>query len=207
MRGTLAILGLTVIVACLSFPRSAAASHIYVSPTAGVWHWDDDAYPDIQFDKGWAFVYGARAGYAFTQAFSAELVVLTGTNEASFAIQLPPSPSESLRLTELDLSLLVHFQSLTSNKIYPFLDLGAGMAIRKGGPGSLDDQHTAFHLGGGIMYVLNSRFAIRTNVRDTFFTDKRGGGNLTEQFTVDSLELSLGVEFRIPTGQKGSRPE
>jgi hypothetical protein len=57
------------------------------------------------------------------------------------------------------------------------------------------------------MYVMNPRFALRTNVRDAFFTDKRTEGNLTEQFTVDALELSLGVEFRIPTGQKGSRPE
>jgi hypothetical protein len=170
-----------------------------------MWHWDDDANPDLEFDQGWALVYGGRAGYAFTQAFSGELVGLTGTNDA-----VPTgaaTPKESLRLTDLALSLLVHFQSLTSNRIYPFLDLGVGISLRNGGPLSQDDQHTSFHLGGGIMYVINPRFALRSNVRDTFFTDKREGGNLTEQFTVDSLELSLGVEFRIPIGQKGSRPE
>ncbi|HYV51504.1 MAG TPA: outer membrane beta-barrel protein, partial [Dongiaceae bacterium] len=177
----------------------------YFSPTGGAWHWDDDAYPDLQFNSSWKLVYGGRAGYAFTQAFSAEVVGLTGTNDA--VLNGETGPSESLRLTEFDLSLLVHFQSLTSARIYPFLDLGIGTALRKGGPGSLDDQHTSFHLGGGIMYVLSPRFAIRTNLRDTFFTDKRSGGNLTQQFTVDALELSLGVEFRIPTRQKGARPE
>ena len=205
MRGRIAILGVTLIVTSLVCARSSAASHLYVSPTAGVWHWDDDAYPDLEFDKSWAFVYGGRVGYAFTQAFSAELVALTGTNDAQFTDD--PASWTSLRSTEVALSLLVHFQSLTSTRIYPFLDLGAGTIFRSGGPGNLDDNHTAFHLGGGIMYVLNPRFALRTNVRDTFFTDKRTGGNLTEQLTVDSLELTLGVEFRIPTGQKGSRPE
>jgi hypothetical protein len=205
MRGNVALLGLAAIVLGVSLVRPAEASYLYFSPTAGVWHWDDDAYPDLTFDQHWKLVYGGRAGYAFTQAFSGELVGLTGTNDA--VLVGVPGPSESLRVSEFDLSLLVHFQSLTSTKIYPFLNLGVGLAIRKGGPGSLDDQHTAFHLGGGIMYVLNPRFALRTNVRDTFFTYKRTGGNLTEQFTVDALELSLGVEFRIPTRQTGSRPE
>jgi hypothetical protein len=205
MRGRIAAFALIPIAISLIASRPSDGSYLYFSPTGGGWHWDDDAYPDIQFESGWAFVYGGRAGYAFTKAFSGELVGLTGTNDAVLTGGI--GPSESLRLTELSVSLLVHFQSLTSTKIYPFLDLGAGLAIRKGGPGALDDQHTVFHLGGGIMFVLNPRFAIRTNLRDTFFTDKRGGGNLTEQFTVDTLELSLGVEFRIPTRQKGSRPE
>ena len=208
MRGTITICSMASMLACLPLARPAAASHLYVSPTAGVSHWDDDAYPDLEFDKGWAFLYGGRAGYAFTQAFSGEVVVLTGTNDAAFGTQVfPEVPPSSMRVTELSISLLVHFQSLTSAKIYPFLDLGAGTIFRSGGPGSLDDNHTAFHLGGGIMFVLDPRFAIRTNLRDTFFTDKRSGGNLTEQLTVDALELSLGVEFRIPTRQKGSRPE
>src|SRR5262245_15610990 len=115
MRGTIAMAGVTLFVSCLSMPRSSAAAHLYVSPTVVVWHWDEDPYPDLQFDKKWALVYGARAGYAFTQAFAGELVGLTGTNDASPTGA--PSPQESLRLTELDLSLLVHFQSLTSNRL------------------------------------------------------------------------------------------
>lgn len=205
MRGRLAAVALTLIAVFLCASRPSDGSYVYFSPTGGAWHWDDDAYPDLQFENSWNFMYGGRAGYAFTQAFSAELVGLTGTNNAVLTGGI--GPSESLRVSEFAVSLLVHFQSLTSTRIYPFLDLGAGTVLRSGGPGSLDDNHTSFHLGGGIMFVLNPRFAIRTNVRDTFFTDKRGGGNLTEQFTVDALELSLGVEFRIPTRQKGSRPE
>ena len=205
MRGRIAAFALTLITISLCASRPSDGSYLYFSPTGGAWHWDDDAYPDLQFNNSWSFVYGGRAGYAFTQAFSGELVGLTGTNDAQF--NGDPVSGESLRVTELSLSLLVHFQSLTSTRIYPFLDLGAGTVLRSRGPGSLDDNHTSFHLGGGIMFVLNPRFAIRTNLRDTFFNDKRGGGNLTEQFTVDALELSLGVEFRIPTRQKGSRPE
>jgi opacity protein-like surface antigen len=205
MHPRIAVLATILMLISLCVPRPSNGSYLYFSPTGGAWHWDDDAFPATEFNQSWTFVYGARAGYAFTHAFSGELVGLTGTNDAVLTGGV--GPSESLRLTELALSLLVHFQSLTSNKIYPFLDLGVGVAIRKGGPTSIDDQHTAFHLGGGIMYVLSPRFALRTNVRDTFFTDKQTAGNLTEQFTVDALELSLGVEFRIPTKQEGSRPE
>jgi len=202
MRGQLALLGL-VLIACTT--RPAAASYLYFSPTAGLWHWDDDATP-VDLDKTWSFVYGGRLGYAFTQAFSAEVLGLTGTNTTTSTTALDDAEtSETLRLTELSLSLLVHFQSLTSARVYPFLDLGAGTSFRSGG--GLDDNHTSFHLGGGIMYVLNPRFALRTNVRDAFFTDKRTSGNLTEQFTVDSLEFSLGVEFRVPTRRTSSRPE
>jgi len=205
MHGRIALLGTMLMLILLCVPRPSNGSYLYFSPTGGAWHWDDDAFPETEFEHSWTFVYGARAGYAFTQAFSGELVGLTGTNDAVLTGGI--GPSESLRLTELDLSLLVHFQSLTSTKLYPFLDLGVGLAIRKGGPVSVDDHHTSFHLGGGIMFVLSPRWALRTNVRDTFFTDKQTAGNLTEQLTVDALELSLGVEFRIPTKQKGSRPE
>ena len=205
MRGKLAALVLTLIAISLCASRPSEGSYLYFSPTVGAWHWDEEAY-QVNLDKSWALVYGARIGYAFTQAFSGELLGLTGTNKA-VDTAASTEPSESLRLTELGVSLLVHFQSLTSTRIYPFLDLGVAMAIRRGGPESLDDQHTAFHLGGGVMFVLDPRWVLRANVRDTFFTDKRGAGNLTEQLTVDALELSLGVEFRIPTRQKGSRPE
>lgn len=208
MRSRFLVLGLLALVG--AFPRSVQASHIYLSPTVGAWHWDDDAYPDLTFDQPWGFVVGGRVGYAFTQAFSGELIGLTGTNDTAFSNSLDDSSgtSQSMRLTEISISLIVHFQSLTSTKIYPFLDLGVGLAFRDGGVTDLDDQHTAFHLGGGIMWVLDDRFAIRANARDAFFTDKRTSGNLTEQLTVDSLEMSLGVEFRIPMKRSGShRPE
>ena len=191
-------------------PEIARGAHIYLSPTAGAWRWDDDAYPDLTFDSSWGFVVGGRVGYAFTQAFSGELIGLTGTNDTAFSLAFDDSSgtSQSMRLTEISISLIVHFQSLTSTKIYPFLDLGVGLAFRDGGVTDLDDQHTAFHLGGGIMWVLDDRFALRANARDAFFTDKRTSGNLTEQLTVDSLEMSLGVEFRIPMKRSGShRPE
>ncbi|HET9234595.1 MAG TPA: outer membrane beta-barrel protein, partial [Candidatus Eisenbacteria bacterium] len=208
MRSRFLVLGLLTL-AC-AFPRSVEASHFYLSPTAGAWHWDDDAYPDLTFDSSWGFVVGGRVGYAFTQAFSGEIIGLTGTNDSSFDLSFDDSSgtSESMRLTEIALSLVVHFQSLTSTRIYPFLDLGVGLALRDGGPTDLDDQHTSFHLGGGIMWVFSDRFALRANARDAFFTDKRTSGNLTEQLTVDSLEMSLGVEFRIPMKRGGShRPE
>ena len=204
MKKSLSFLMLALVAWGSAFPETVRAAHLYVSPTAGAWHWDDDAYPDLTFDQTWGFVVGGRVGYAFTQAFSGELIGLTGTNDAAGS----SGPSESMRLTEIAVSLLVHFQSLTSTRIYPFLDLGVGLALRDGGPADLDDQHTAFHLGGGIMWVLDDRFAIRANARDAFFTDKHTVGNLTEQLTVDSLEMSLGVEFRIPMKRGGShRPE
>lgn len=209
MTGRQGLLALVFIASSCAFPEPVRAAHIYLSPTVGAWRWDDDAYPDLTFDSSWGFVVGGRAGYAFTQAFSGELIALTGTNDAQSATFEGPSPPvDSMRQTEIALSLVVHFQSLTSTKIYPFLDLGVGLAFRDGGPADLDDQHTAFHLGGGIMWVFDDRFALRANARDAFFTDKRTSGNLTEQLTVDSLEMSLGVEFRIPVKRSGShRPE
>ena len=177
MRGRIAAFALTLIAISLCASRPSDGSYLYFSPTGGAWHWDDDAYPDLQFDSGWTFVYGGRAGYAFTQAFSGEVVALTGTNDAEFDTQVfPPVPPSSLRVTELSLSLLVHFQSLTSTRVYPFLDLGVGWPCSDGGPGHLDDHHTAFHLGGGIMLVLNTAFAIRTNLAIPSLPTSAGGG-------------------------------
>jgi outer membrane protein with beta-barrel domain len=207
MRPVSRALGLSLLVTALGAPPAAAgAPYFYVSPTLGAWHWDDKAYPDLEFDHSVTPMFGARAGYAFTQAFSGELVGLTGTNNAVPTGQT--NPVEGLRLTEIDLSLLVHFQSLTSARLYPFLDLGLGTILRSGGPYSLNDSPTAFHLGGGLMYLLDQRFVLRANARDTFFTDKRQSGNLTTQPTVDALELSLGLELRFPVRGGGShRPE
>ena len=206
MRRSRIVLALSLFVAAL-LPRSAGADpYLYLSPTVGAWHWDDKAYPDLEFAHPMTAMFGARGGYAFTQAFSGELVALTGTNNATPTGQT--APVKGLRLTELDLSLLVHFQSLTSTKVYPFLALGLGTVLRKGSPSSLDDSPTSFHLGGGLMYLLSPRFVLRANVRDTFFTDKRHSGNVTTQPTVDSLELSLGLELRVPVRGSGShRPE
>src|SRR5258706_1425106 len=109
MRPVTWVLGLGVLVTALGArPAAAGAPYFYLSPTMGAWHWDDTAYPDLDFEHVWTPVFGARGGYAFTQAFSGELVGLTGTDNATPTGLT--TPSEGLRLTEIDVSMLAHFQ-------------------------------------------------------------------------------------------------
>jgi hypothetical protein len=188
-----------------SAERAGAERMLYVSPTVGAWHWDHSGYPDFEVDA-YGPVFGVRGGYAITQAFAAELVALTGTT----GTQVAGVSSESLRQSQIELSLVVNFQSLAIDRVYPFLDLGAGVAIRRGGPEtssatSVEDEQLAFHLGGGVALELDRRWALRLNVRDTFFTDDRLVGNVGDQLTVDTVELSLGVVIRFPVGNSGPR--
>jgi len=173
-------------------------SFLYITPTAGLWHWDGEAAAGVQLDDHSGFVYGGRVGFSPIEAFSGELVLLTGTNTAV----IPASgslDSRTLRLTQAEFSFLVNFQSIASERLYPFLDLGVGGIFRGGDP-RFDDTHFAFHLGGGLKTTLSPKWALRLNVRDTFFTNTQTTeGSQDTQVTVDSVELSLGLEYRFLT--------
>lgn len=179
---------------------ATAGSHVYVSPTIGIWKWDKNAASPLVLSDRARLVIGARAGYSPMDAFAGEVVFLTGTAKAHDG---SPDTTLSLRQSQLELSFLVNFQSLMSTRIYPFLDLGVGAAFRSGG-GTVDGQSVfdktrfVFHLGGGLKADLTPRLSLRGNIRDTFFTETQGDGNLQNQVTVDSVELSVGVEYRFP---------
>ncbi len=93
--------------------------------------------------------------------------------------------------------------------VYPFLALGAGASIRRGPAVVLpeaydfDDTHLSFHLGGGAKVDLAPRWGARLIVRDTFFTDTQVEENRETQVTVDVVEVSASIEYRIPLGRGG----
>jgi opacity protein-like surface antigen len=198
-RGSAGLVLLAALVAG-SAAVAEAGSHIYVSPTIGIWKWDKNAASPFALSGPSRLVIGARAGYSPIEAFAGEIVFLTGTAKAHDG---SPDTTLSLRQNQLELSLLVNFQSLMSSRVYPFLDLGAGAAFRSGG-GTVDGRSVfeetrfVFHLGGGLKVDLTPRLSLRSNVRDTFFTETQGAGNVENQVTVDSVELSLGAEYRFP---------
>lgn len=203
------ILGFAFLFPAVLLPEPLAAEvpvpHLYLTPTAGVWRWDTDVAFGYEVPHRTQPVIGLRAGYTPVEAFAGELVVLTGTNDL---VQSATGQTEGVRLTQLELSLVVNFQSLVSPGIYPFLNLGVGGSFRRAqGDGEPDpgDTNFTFHLGGGLKWELASRWALRANIRDSFFTQSQGTGNQENQVTVDSLELSLGLEIRFPVGQSGRR--
>jgi len=176
--------------------------YLYATPTVGLWHWDGEAAQGVRMDDHSGLVYGGRVGFSPIEAFSGELVFLTGTNTAVTPTSSPDS--RTLRLTQTEFSFLVNFQSIASERVYPFLDLGVGLSIRGGDP-RFDDTHFAFHLGGGLKTTLAPKWALRLNVRDTFFTNTESvDGAQDTQVTVDSVEMSLGLEYRFWTvGRRG----
>lgn len=195
---------LVILVPAGAAPAAAqSGSHFYVSPTLGWRHWDGQISPVIRLDDNHGLLYGGRVGYSPIEAFAGELVFLTGTNTARVTAGTTSVPA-TLRLTQTEFSFLVNFQSIASERIYPFLDLGVGLVIR-GGNSHFDDTRFAFHLGGGLKTTLAPRWALRVNARDTFFTDTQTiEGVKDSQVTVDSVELSLGVEYRFWTlGPRG----
>jgi opacity protein-like surface antigen len=197
-------MGLLVVLA--GFPAAAAAgSHVYVSPTVGIWKWDKNATTPLALSDRSRLVIGGRAGFSPIEAFAGEIVFLTGTAEAAGGT---PESAYSLRQSQLELSFLVNFQSLMSTRVYPFLDLGIGGAFRSGGgevdgQSAFDETRFVFHLGGGLKADVSPRLAIRGNIRDTFFTESQGDGNVENQVTVDSVEISVGIEYRIPLARAG----
>jgi opacity protein-like surface antigen len=194
----------------LLFPGASAAEvpipHLYVTPTAGIWRWDTNVAFGFDVPDRTRPVIGIRAGYSPVEAFAGELALLTGTNDL---VRSGTDEEVGVRLTQLELSLVVNFQSLVSPRLYPFLNLGVGGSFRQAQEdpvdGDLDDSNFAFHLGGGLKWELASRWALRGNIRDTFFTESQGAGNQETQVTVDSVELSLGLEMRFPLGRSGRR--
>ena len=181
--------------------------HVYVAPTVGFWKWDKEASPNLSLSHRSKLLLGGRLGYSPIEAFAGEIVILTGSNEGFFG---QDTTLTKLRLTQVELSMLVHFQSLVASPVYPFLDLGAGVSFRRGGmdidgEASFDDSRFVFHLGGGLKMNLAPNLAARFNIRDTFFSHARGGPNQESQVTVDSVELSVAVEYKLFLRQRGSR--
>jgi hypothetical protein len=135
------------------------------------------------------------------QGFAAELVRLTGTSDAAPTPQVPPRrPAADL----IELSLVVNFQSLAGGRIYRSIWAPGGSSGAGCRQPRVDDDRLAFHLGGGIQMELDSRWALRLNVRDTFFNEDKSLGNAVDQVTVDSLELSVGLTVKFPVGKPGS---
>jgi len=173
--------------------------HVYVSPTFGVWRWDERAVDGYGLTDRTAPVWGGRAGYSPIEAFAGELVVLTGTNDFRKG-----SATFTTRLTQVEVSFVVNFRSLVNASVYPFLDLGSGVSARRasGSAPVGNASHLDFHLGGGIKADLSRRLGLRFNVRDTFFTETQGSGDARDQTTIDSVELSAGLDVRFGMGRR-----
>ncbi len=181
--------------------------NVYLTPTLGVWHWDRSGVQGLDLRHRTAPVYGGRAGFSPIDAFGGELVFLTGTNEVKDGDRWV-----SVRLTQIEASFVVNFRSLVDARVYPFLDLGGGASVRRGGAltsgsAGLDRTHIAFHLGGGLKADLSSHLSLRGNLRDTFFTESQGDPSNSNQVTVDSVELSGGLEYRIGLGNTFRGPK
>lgn len=201
---------LLVLLLLLAAPAVWAAdgSSVYVGLSAGIWKWDRDIATRLGVEDRSGFVYGGRLGYSPIEAFAGELVVLTGTNDGTLS---PNDSTLALRLTQVEFSMLVNFQSLVSSPLYPFLDLGVGLAMRSGGftegeTSIFDETKFVFHIGGGLKADLTDRVGLRFNLRDTFFTETQLIGNEENQVTVDSVEISAGLEYRMPlSASRGSK--
>jgi opacity protein-like surface antigen len=146
-------------------------------------------------------VWGGRIGYTPFDALSGEIVLLTGSNEAAGASGSSTDPK--VRLTLAELSFVVNFRTLFNSRWYPFVDLGAGVAARSSkweedGARVFDGSKLAFHLGGGIKVDLAPRATLRFNFRDTFHTETRSIDGQDIQDTLDAVELTAGLEYRIP---------
>ncbi len=181
---------------------SPPSPHVYVTPTVGVWRWDEKAVDGYPLEKRSGLVWGGRAGYSPIEAFSGEVVVLTGTNDFRKG-----TATFNARLTQVELSFVVNFRSLVNARVYPFLDLGSGVSARRAGAGGgsvdgVDATHLDFHLGGGVKVDLSRLVGVRLNIRDTFFTETQGSGDARDQTTVDSIELSGGLEYRFALGKR-----
>jgi hypothetical protein len=181
--------------------------HVYLSPTAGITRWDKHSFEGADVPDRAAPVYGGRFGYTPIEAFSAEFVLLTGRNDVTVA-----GATSSVRLTSAEVSMLVNFRTLMDTPVYPFLALGAGASVRRGPAAEsadahpFDDTHLSFHLGGGVKMDLAPRWGARLIVRDTFFTDTQVEENRETQVTVDAVEVSASIEYRLPLG-RGSGPK
>jgi len=199
------ILTATLIVLATPVAAQSLGPYIYISPTVGVWRWDEDAAAFMTVPDQTSFVWGGRLGYSPIDAFSIELVGLTGTNEGVVQME-SGEETRALRLTQIETSILVNFQSIVTHQVYPFLDLGIGISLRSGGTevegeSVFDDTQFTFHIGGGLKIELQPTAALRFNIRDTVDTMTQGtGGNQEKQVTVDSVELSVGLDYRFPIG-------
>jgi len=206
--------GLCLLLAALFWAGSAQADqpeieapHVYVSPTVGVWRWDESVLGGPQYEQTMSLMYGLRVGYAPLDALSGEVVVLTGENQVKDA-----EGDDKQRLTQAEFSFVVNFRGLAVDQVHPFVTLGMGYSFRNGRP-VVDgepvqgEDHVNFHIGMGFKVDMSSAISVRFNARDTFYTEtqKRGGSEVTE--TVDSVELSIGLDYRIPMGRsnKGER--
>lgn len=200
----LAGLGIT-IVGTTGLVRSASAlgqdAYVYVAPTAGVQLWDEKTAEGFHLDTRPGFLWGVRAGMTPTEALSIELVFLTGTNDL---VENATGAIVPMRMTQIEVSFLINFQSLASRTVYPFLCLGAGDMIRRAGTdvatGDPDNSHIAFHLGGGMRAELRPGWALRLTGKDSFFGETQGSGNAQKQVTVDTVEFSLALEARFRWG-------
>jgi len=199
-----------VLAAALVSPALAEAPkiplpHLYLAPTIGVWRWDALEFFPGHMEHRTQPVYGIRAGFARFDALAGEVVVLSGTNKVAEL-----SENNQVRVTQVEFSLLVNFRSLVNARVYPFVDLGLGgtfpsSSVVVDGEDVLDKNKVNYHLGGGVKWDLNSRFTLRLNARDTFLSDSREVSGQTFQNTLDQVEFSTSVEFRIPLSSGGGK--
>ena len=192
-------------------PARVPVPHLYVSPTAGVFRWDEKATEFGDLDGTFGEALGVRVGYAPVAAFSGELVFLTGANQGTDGTGAEAVPF-SVRTTQIEASFLVNFQTLIGSRIYPFLNLGAGISLRRGdlireGEDVLDGEEPAFHLGGGLRGDLGDRLGLRVNLRNTFFNQTRGEGDREDRVTVDTVEITAALDLRIPLSGRHPKGE
>jgi hypothetical protein len=197
------LLAVGVLLGAVAAPaRAQQRRYWYVAPTVGVQLWDESTAEGFHLDSRPGFLWGARAGFTPTPALSIELVGLTGTNDL---VENATGATVPMRMSQLEGSFLINFQSLLSERVYPFLCLGVGVMIRRAGEdvstGDAEDSHVAFHLGGGIRAELRPGWALRFTGKDSFFGQTQGTGNEERQVTVDTVELSLALEARFQWGR------
>jgi hypothetical protein len=200
MKSALAAL---LVLAALALPPGATAGQLTAAATGGVWLWDASTFAGASLPETTRPVFGLRAGYAPGEALSFEAVYLTGTVDLESATGV-----STARGTQVEGSVLVHFRSLVSLPVYPFIAGGAGW-VHHGGVEEVAGEYftpsrVGFHLGAGLRAELGTSWAARFQVRDTFFPVEQSVSDDTT-INADRVEVSLALEalFAVGAGHGG----
>lgn len=156
------------------------AGHHTVTGFGGVHLFDlTQKFEEQGTDLGTAVDFGGRYQYNVNERWAIEWNVLFSPGEAKVT-----SSGRSVDVTASYYTLGLVLNLATSSPLVPFVVGGMGAGTYDVSDGGTSDSSFAVSFGGGVLYSLNSRLAIRFDVRD-FVTNS---GHLAPP-SLETLEL------------------